>query len=414
MQLLTLALSVASVYALPPTGVPTNERIIGGQAAAANTFPSVVSIEIRSPNGSGLCGGTLINDHTVVTAGHCMYNYDTQVPESPRAVQIGYGSNNLTQQTHVIAQEIHLHPQFDPINTDNDIALVIIDPIKEFNKSVRPAIIYNGELPQGSDLVAVGWGLTSAGGTNDDLPDQLQQTFIVVGERDACRKLVPDYESSDGPQICTQNSLKPGTDTCQGDSGTGVFVTTNGTTFLAGLTSFGASPEGDPTCALDNGLAIYTHVFYFHEFLDQFAGALQNGRRRPVKHKKHAGLEVRGRHKHKKHHKHHKHQKHQKKPDDDDSESDDAYVGDEPTYLSMPEHTEKPVYTSDSGYVSTPEHTEKPDYAAVPDYSQEPSYPQSPSYPQEPSYSQAPPDYSQVPEYSQEPDYTEQPGYDSY
>ncbi|KAJ2442323.1 hypothetical protein IWW46_003087 [Coemansia sp. RSA 2440] len=389
MNLLSLALSVATVYALPPN-VPTNERIIGGQAAAANTFPSVVSIEIHNAGSSGLCGGTLINDHTVVTAGHCMYNYNTLKPEPPSAVQIGFGSNNLTQQTHVKAQEIYLHPQFDPTNTSNDIALVIINPINVFNESVKPAVIYNGELPQGLELVAVGWGLTSASGTSDDLPDQLQQTFIVVGERAECRKLIPDYESSNGPQICTQNSLKPGADTCQGDSGTGVFVTNNGTTFLAGLTSFGASPEGDPTCALNNGLAVYTHVFYYREFLEQFAGAVQNGRKRPIRHKTHKRVEVR-------HHWHQKHQKQSESESDSDDDDDDEYVGDE--------STEKPVYTSDSGYKLAPEHAEKPDYAVVPSYSQEPSYPQKPKYSQESGY-------PQEPKYSQEPAHAEQPGYD--
>ncbi|KAJ2286822.1 hypothetical protein IW141_005165, partial [Coemansia sp. RSA 355] len=248
-----------------------------------------------------------------------MYNYNTLKPEPPSAVQIGFGSNNLTQQTHVKAQEIYLHPQFDPTNTSNDIALVIINPINEFNESVKPAVIYNGELPQGLELVAVGWGLTSASGTSDDLPDQLQQTFIVVGERAECRKLIPDYESSNGPQICTQNSLKPGADTCQGDSGTGVFVTNNGTTFLAGLTSFGASPEGDPTCALNNGLAVYTHVFYYREFLEQFAGAVQNGRKRPIKHKKHKRVEL-------------EHSTFSSSDDNDDGDYDDGNDDDDDNY----------------------------------------------------------------------------------
>ncbi|KAJ2301202.1 hypothetical protein IWW55_003792, partial [Coemansia sp. RSA 2706] len=251
-----LALSIASVYALPPTpGAPANERIIGGQPAATNAFPAAVSLEILLPQGRGLCGGTLINDHAVVTAGHCLYNYNTQAPVSPSIVHVGYGSNNRLNQAQALARQIHVHPQFDPLETENDIALIIIDPIQNISDSVRPATIFSGPLPEGTELTAIGWGLTSATGTSSDLPDLLQQVAIVVGDADACRQLAPSYNSSNGPQICTQNSLHPGDDTCQGDSGTGVFATAaNGEKYLAGLTSFGAAPNGDPTCALDNGL----------------------------------------------------------------------------------------------------------------------------------------------------------------
>ncbi|KAJ2824762.1 Suppressor of tumorigenicity 14 protein, partial [Coemansia erecta] len=269
MNILVLALSAASVFALPPTlKVPANERIIGGEAAAPNAFPSAVSLQILLPQGPGLCGGTLINNHAIVTAAHCLYNYGSQAPVPASSVRIGYGSNSQSRETTVQARQVHLHPDFNPAETNNDIAVILIDQLTALNDSVRPATIFNGPLPEGTALTAVGWGLTSATGTSGDLPDLLQQTGIVVGQRDACRQLVPDYESSDGPQICTQNSLKPGADTCQGDSGTGVFVTSNGKSFLAGLTSFGSAPDGDPTCALDNGLAIYTHVFYFRAFLD--------------------------------------------------------------------------------------------------------------------------------------------------
>jgi trypsin len=70
-----LALPLAS--ALP--GHPTKEgrldtregKIVGGEAAAAGEFPSIVSITNTAVEGVNYCGGTLINANTVVTAGHC-------------------------------------------------------------------------------------------------------------------------------------------------------------------------------------------------------------------------------------------------------------------------------------------------------------------------------------------------------
>ncbi|KAJ2735148.1 hypothetical protein IW152_001777 [Coemansia sp. BCRC 34962] len=120
-------------------------------------------------------------------------------------------------------------------------------------------------------VTAVGWGMTSASGGFGSVPNSLQETELVVGSQKDCREFVPGYESSDGPQICTQNKLLLGKDTCQGDSGTGVFIAVAGSRYLAGLTSYGANLMGDPTCALDDGFGIYTRVSYFRSFIDSVA-----------------------------------------------------------------------------------------------------------------------------------------------
>jgi trypsin len=71
------ALALPLANALP--GHPTKEgrldtregKIVGGEAAAAGEFPSIVSITNTAVEGLNYCGGTLINDTTVITAGHC-------------------------------------------------------------------------------------------------------------------------------------------------------------------------------------------------------------------------------------------------------------------------------------------------------------------------------------------------------
>ncbi|KAJ2026126.1 hypothetical protein IWW57_003140 [Coemansia sp. S610] len=270
--------SLFLLFLLPETlglGVPragriplADERIIGGTASAIGEYPYTVSLNLTLPEGSGLCGGTLITDRVVVTAAHCVTNPDTGAILSPKSVRVGLGSQKLREQRHVQALEVHAHPLFQPPVSSSDIALIVIDPQAP---SLKPAAIYSGHIPPMGRVTAVGWGMTSATGGFGSVPNSLQETELVVGSQKECREFVPGYESSDGPQICTQNKLLLGKDTCQGDSGTGVFITVAGSRYLAGLTSYGANLMGDPTCALDDGFGVYTRVSYFRSFIDSVA-----------------------------------------------------------------------------------------------------------------------------------------------
>ncbi|KAJ1791085.1 hypothetical protein LPJ59_005051, partial [Coemansia sp. RSA 2399] len=250
----------------------SNERIIGGVESAKGEFPSAVSLQIISDEGLGFCGGTLVTTSAVVTAAHCVYDFTNARPVDAHNIRIGFGSNSRSNQTLVTAQGVDVDPDFNPRETINDIAIITIDPIKLVPGSVDVAPIFSGGQPQGTQLTAVGWGLTTADGRAGGLPDALQKTQIIVGSNVNCSKFIPGYKSSDGPQICTENTLRPGTDTCQGDSGTGIYRIVDGKSFLAGLTSYGANLKGDPTCALDDGFAVYTHVSYYRNFIDGVVG----------------------------------------------------------------------------------------------------------------------------------------------
>ncbi|KAJ1723592.1 hypothetical protein LPJ53_002077 [Coemansia erecta] len=268
----------------------SNERIIGGVASSPGDFPSAVSLVIRMTNGVGICGGTLITNSLVLTAAHCVYNYATESAWPARNMRIGYGDNLVDRQSITEGLSVHIHPQFDPSEPRNDIALIAIPPVHEDN--AVPAQIFSGSLPPGYHLTAVGWGKTS----NDpevSLPNALRQTDIVVGYKDSCSQFIPSYVSSDGPQICTENRLNRGSDTCQADSGTGVFAVVRGRSYLAGLTSYGANLAGDPACALDDGFAVYTHVAYYRDFIDHVTALVARRRRR---HRSHRGKDDLARH----------------------------------------------------------------------------------------------------------------------
>ncbi|KAJ2792629.1 hypothetical protein H4R20_006736 [Coemansia guatemalensis] len=118
----------------------------------------------------------------------------------------------------------------------------------------------------------MGWGKTAS--DSDTLPTTLMSVEVEVGSQSKCQEALPTYKSANGPEICSDNSLTPGKDSCQGDSGSPAVVTDSGEAKLVGLTSSGVdlSNPGAVDCATKNGLAFYTHVAYYLDFIEQVSG----------------------------------------------------------------------------------------------------------------------------------------------
>lgn len=63
------ALAARTVTALPLSEPNVSTKIVGGNEAPDTAFPFIVSI---LSNGGHLCGGSLVNNDTVLTASHCI------------------------------------------------------------------------------------------------------------------------------------------------------------------------------------------------------------------------------------------------------------------------------------------------------------------------------------------------------
>ncbi|KAJ2641483.1 hypothetical protein GGF44_002098, partial [Coemansia sp. RSA 1694] len=127
-------------------------------------------------------------------------------------------------------------------------------------------------LSEKQTLTTMGWGKIS--NTSPTLPLTLMSVDIKIGTAKDCRVANPSYRTPNGPEVCSANSLTPGKDSCQGDSGSPSVVTSNGVVYLAALTSSGTDPKnpGSADCATSDGLAFYTHVNYFMSFITSTTG----------------------------------------------------------------------------------------------------------------------------------------------
>lgn len=70
-----IALVAASLTSAAPMPTPQDDvsvSIVGGSAASEGQFPYTVAMLV---SGSQICGGTLVNANTVVTAAHCVTDF---------------------------------------------------------------------------------------------------------------------------------------------------------------------------------------------------------------------------------------------------------------------------------------------------------------------------------------------------
>ncbi|XP_011878430.1 PREDICTED: transmembrane protease serine 9-like [Vollenhovia emeryi] len=186
-----------------------SNRIVGGKITIPHIFPWVVAI-LNKRNLH--CGGTLINNRYVLTAGHCVKwtNYAD--------LSIGVGMHDISNSNEgfiAAIDEVILHEDFesDYLHDTNDIALIRLQRSVKIDENVRPVCLPH----KGSDYTekyvqVTGWGRVSVAGE----PSQfLRQATLKVMSFAACQNTSFGDHITES-MLCAYND---NTDSCQGDSG---------------------------------------------------------------------------------------------------------------------------------------------------------------------------------------------------
>jgi len=250
-----VSLSVAS-YA--PAKIPKGNyrppgRIVGGSDAEPGEFPWQVSL--RSLNHlpiTHFCGGSVIAENWVVTAGHCCAG------QSPLTMHVTAGDThsgllNDEGEQFVNIEKVIQHEDYDAQTISNDICLLKLATALEWTDYVAPIPLQYNETEAGTVCTVTGWGTTHEGGLM--LPSQLQKVDVPVVSDEECRVAYGDQVQDS--MICA--GLKEGgKDSCQGDSGGPFFC--DG--LLTGVVSWGRG------CARPDYPGVYTQVSYFTQWIE--------------------------------------------------------------------------------------------------------------------------------------------------
>jgi len=236
--------------------IAKEDRIIGGKEAEPNQYPWQVAL---FTDDKYFCGGTLIGDQWVLTAGHCAAHSKFQVIA---------GAHNWqnTAEPHrqdIISYEAYIHPGYS--RTINDLALVKLPEPVTFNKWIKPACLPSAgdDIVAGDKATVTGWGDTGSSAISDVL-------MVLHGVN-----IVSWEDCMHGPTVVCASTYGMGT--CFGDSGgpltkaDGFRTSTPGQRWVQhGIVSFGTH------IFCGYGMNGYTRVSAFTDWIETVTGIIIN------------------------------------------------------------------------------------------------------------------------------------------
>lgn len=218
------ALVLGSASSLVAAPVARAEApVIGGHDAVAGAWPDVAAV--NDANGDQGCTGTLIAPTVVITAQHC-------VSINPSAVVIGTTSLARPSEGEVI-------PVTKAVGYPNgfrtfDVAVLVL----QRPSTKTPRKIASGwasvDIKDNAMATVVGYGAIDRDSTM--YIDQLQEATLPITDADCSDSTGCNTGARPAGELGAGGM---GVDTCEGDSGGPLYITSDLGTFLAGVTSRG-------------------------------------------------------------------------------------------------------------------------------------------------------------------------------
>lgn len=182
--------------------------IVGGYEINIEQTPYQVSMRRY---GDHICGGSILTDHMVISAGHCVYGL-----ANSKRLSVVAGATLLDS---VVGQELKvarfiLHPKYKDFNKDYDMVVLILNGQFQFSQVIKPIPLSTQMIAKGSKVLISGWGYL-----NESIPvtsNHLMAAEIEVFSDSSC-KAAYWYLTTDR-MICA-GVVGGGIDACAGDSG---------------------------------------------------------------------------------------------------------------------------------------------------------------------------------------------------
>ncbi|MBN3273183.1 TMPS9 protease, partial [Polyodon spathula] len=224
-------------------------RIVNGVVACPNSWPWQVSLQYK---GQHYCGGSLLNQNWVLTAGHCDFNRDTDT--------VVLGAHDLSSKTEIIqviqVSEKYNHNNYGGFPPVNDITLLRLQTPARLGDTVIPICLPDGDLVMDASwsCVSTGWGATDP--INQVFPAKLNQASLPLLDSKSCTDYWGDAIKS--TNVCAGAA---GSTSCRGDSGGPLECQKVSPYVLIGVVSWGSKE------CVTRAPAVYTKVSAYRTWI---------------------------------------------------------------------------------------------------------------------------------------------------
>ncbi|XP_070170378.1 chymotrypsin-1-like [Polyergus mexicanus] len=230
------------------------EKLVNGIPTSVNEYPHAASIRL---NNNHICGGSIISNNAILTAGHCIVPL---LQNQRQVLTVVTGTTYLSSggQAHGVSG-MWYHERYNPNapgrDAGFDIGLLQLSAPIVFNARQKPIRLPTSDVVRGEAVTIVAWGST---GFKQRVHDNLQKLNARCMLQDECQRYHQNFMPVHPNEFCTL--ISTGTGTCNGDSGSGVVRNRDGT--IIGLVS------GGRPCALGYP-DVYTNVAKFVPWINQ-------------------------------------------------------------------------------------------------------------------------------------------------
>ncbi|KAM9376198.1 coagulation factor IXa [Pholidichthys leucotaenia] len=251
------------------TTIPSEEqpepyiRIVGGGVVRPGEIPWQVALIARQGNHL-FCGGSILNEHWVITAAHCLREVHGSF-----FVRVGEYNIHITEGTEqdYDVLEQHLHPRYNASVSlhNHDIALLYLKEAINFSATVRPICIgpktFTESLIKASSPATIsGWGRTRFLGATSVT---LKKVEVPYTDRTECKR---SSSTKITPVMFCAGYYDEAKDACQGDSGGPHANSIHETWFLTGIISWGEE------CAKQGKYGVYTRLSLYYRWINHVIG----------------------------------------------------------------------------------------------------------------------------------------------
>jgi secreted trypsin-like serine protease len=259
------AAGAGSVRRVPP--IPSaHAAVIGGQAAAPDTFPWMAYILDLRGDEVGQCSGTVVAPNLVMTAGHCAENMQTGIVNEAYGYRVALGNVDWAapeaeKQVSDVVRVIPC-PCFDRHTDVGDVALLQLA-----TPTTAPVVPLAASPPAGTGALFAGWGVTYDGQKTP--VEGLRWARTVVQASSSCERQASQF--SPASEDCVLDPPERLTGACNGDSGGPLLVAEPSA--AGGLAQIGVASHVYGKCATISP-SVFTSVDAISAWVEGWAQAL--------------------------------------------------------------------------------------------------------------------------------------------